>query len=187
MKITNEVINKANENDLSVEEVVILYNIYFDKAWELKTFPTKLTQLKNRGILLDEFKLTDQGERVLLSIIEERSILPNQNKTPTNSNFEEIWMLFPKDDSWGRFQSTRLIRTGKPQAKQEYLNALQSITHEELIQALKNEVSFRKNAIGENKLKYMKKAANWFKDQSYMDFLDEDTEEDETEDRNKVL
>lgn len=186
MKIANEVINKANENDLSIEEVVILYNIYFGKAWDLRTFPTKLNQLKNRGILLDEFKLTDQGERILLSIIEERSILPNQNTTPAHSNFEEIWMLFPKDDSWGRFQSTRLIRTGKPQAKLEYLNALQSITHEELVKALKNEIAFRKNAIGENKLKYMKKAANWFKDQSYMDFLDTE-EEDETEDRNKVL
>lgn len=87
------------------------------------------------------------------------------------SKFDEIWFLFPKDDAYRHFQSTRPIRYNKIETKKEYEIALGERTHEQLKEALTAELEYRKSSSAENKLKYMKSSLNWFKTKAYEEFM----------------
>lgn len=91
----------------------------------------------------------------------------------SSDKFEELWVLFPKDDEFGSFPKTRTIRINKVRAKEEYIQALnRGATHDLLILGLKNELIDREQAsTSENAFKYMRSPANWFKADTYLDYV----------------
>lgn len=167
MIINEKVINNIKVNFLDLTELAYLYNLFFNKNWNIDIFPASIVKLKRLNILKDETTLTANGENILLDCIEEE-----KRETIEAPNFDEIWLLFPKDDSNKSFQSTRLIRYNKPETRKQYEIALEEVSHERLMKALKAELSYRKDSGNENKLKYMKSSVNWFKTKAYEEFLD---------------
>ncbi|WP_333640711.1 hypothetical protein [Mesotoga prima] len=118
----------------------------------------------------DDGTLTGVGETVLFDCIAEI-----KTEQVNADRFDEIWLLFPRDDSFKSFSKTRLIRSNKPKAKEEYFAAIaRGATHEQLIASLQNEINYRSSSDGENLFKYMRSPVNWFKLDTYLDY--EETE-----------
>lgn len=183
MRIDKELIERCNKNEIMIDDFLILYNIYFNCNWELNVFPAKINRLKNLGLLESEEKVTYQGEVLIFDILPKNE--PTNPPSEKIEKFEELWKLFPTNDGWGRFPSTRTIRTQKVLTKNFYIEALQDMPHEKLMEALAKEVEFRKTSSSENKLKYMKSSYNWLKEKCYLDMIDVD--EDYEENRAEVL
>lgn len=124
------------------------------------------------GLIDESCSLTAIGESVLSGCANTE----HATSAPLEDKFDEIWALFPKDDGFRHFGKTRMIRWNKSESKKAYLEALKTYTHQDLLKALRNEIAFRNDSSKENLFKYMKGSVNWFKHQSFVDFL-EDSEE----------
>lgn len=110
--------------------------------------------------------LTSSGEQIVVDNIEFDD--PLQIRTGELERFEEIWMLFPVDDTTGIYGKTRQIRYNKAETFRAYKEALQYKSHEELVTALKNELAYRTQPnTNENLLKYMYISYNWFYKKGY--------------------
>lgn len=127
-------------------------------------------------MFLDEnLNLTTAGEELLFECLPKKTV-----RTPKKEvdSFEEFWTSYPKDDGIKNFTPSRLLRWNKAETRRLYNEALATITHKELLQALKSEVAYRtKNSNAENKLKYMFGSVNWFKNKGYLEFLGEELPE----------
>ena len=168
MKITTKVIQGINSSRISLDELAYIYSLYFNENWEINIFPASIIKLQRLNILDSELGITAVGETVLFDCLDEDKVV-----VPAEDKFDELWLLFPKDDEFKSFPRTRTIRTNKAQAKTEYYNTLaKGYTHEQLVNALKNEVIYRSESTKENLFKYMRSPINWFKNESYLDFVD---------------
>ena len=100
-----------------------------------------------------------------------------------NGNFSEFWEEFPRDDKFGNFPLTRVIRTNKRNAERSYNAALnKGIKHEQLISALRKDVAFRmKSSLSKNNLKYIPGPYRWLNDETYLSWIDK------TEDKGKDM
>lgn len=175
MKITNEVINTCNEYLINLEELAYLYNKLLNLNWNLTTSPSSLAKLKRLNMLDEELNITSTGQAALVNIIQ---YIPTKVVVEIEDKFEEIWKIFPKDDSFRHFPNSRMIRWNKPETKRLYAEAIQEYSHERLINALKKEIDYRSlNSTKENLFKYMKGSVNWFRDKSYLNFMDEEIEQ----------
>lgn len=173
MKISTKVIENATANYLSLDELAFLYSAFFNYKWEVNIMPASLIKLKRLGYLDEKDELTLVGENVLFSCIE-KEVEPTPISTTKNEKFDEIWMMFPKDDGYRHFEKSRIIRWNKAETKREYEEALKKVKHEDLVRALNNEVAYRKlSSTKENFFKYMKSSVNWFKTEQYNEFIDE--------------
>ena len=173
MKITNKVIENAYANYLTIDELVFIYNKFFDLKWSAKITPASINKLIRLGLLDAEYNLTSDGETILFYCIEEESAL-----VPKNDRFEEIWVLFPRDDGFREFSKTRMIRWNKSEAKKQYEELLSEVSHDELVKALNKELEYRStHSTKENLFKYMRGPVNWFKERTYLEFVDYEPEE----------
>jgi len=168
MKITSKVIDNIKINFLDLTELAYMYKLFFNESWTLDIFPASIVKLKRLNILSDENTLTGNGESILFDCIDEE---PTKVSNDTD-RFDQIWFVFPKDDEYGAFSSTRPIRYNKQETKRQYQIALEEYTHEQLLNALQCELQYRRSSGTENKLKYMKSSVNWFKTKEYLEFID---------------
>lgn len=169
MKITNKVVDNIKINFLDLTELAYMYKLFFNESWALDIFPASIVKLKRLNILADDNNLTGNGESILLDCLDEPIDKPSSNDI---DRFDEIWFIFPKDDEYGAFSSTRPIRYNKQETKRQYQVALEEYTHEQLLNALQCELQYRRSSGTENKLKYMKSSVNWFKSKEYLEFID---------------
>lgn len=176
MKITDKTVENLKTNYIGILEAVHLYSLYFDTNWDLEVPPILLNKLERMG-LIEKGKITSMGETILFSVLDEEVVIPSEDR------FDEIWLLFPKDDGHRVYSKTRPIRWNKQATKKAYQELLKTgeVTHEELMTALTNEIRYRTtNSAKDNLLKYMYGSANWFIKKAYENFL-EDTEEETNE------
>lgn len=125
-------------------------------------------------MLNEDGSVSGVGETVLFECIAKQ---PN-NLNNNENRFEEIWLLFPRDDEFRGFPKTRLIRTNKVRAKEEYYHCIaRGATDEQLITALNNEIRQRSDSQSENLFTFMRSPINWFRNDTYMDYLEVDAEE----------
>lgn len=119
-------------------------------------------------MLNEDGSVSGVGETVLFECVEKP-----QETTTKDKRFEEIWSMFPRDDEFRGFPKTRMIRTNKSQAKTEYLHCLErGATSEQLITALTNEINYRSSSQKENLFTYMRSPVNWFRNDTYQDYLE---------------
>ena len=116
MKIDNTVIQNASANYLSLDELAFLYSSFFDLKWEVNVIPASILKLRRMGYIDETDKVTAGGEAVLFSCVQ-----TNFEETKPIANiedrFDEIWMLFPRDDGYRHFSKTRMIRWNKAETK----------------------------------------------------------------------
>jgi hypothetical protein len=178
MNITKEIVQVCNTNYISIEELVYLYTLYIEENWDLNIYPASIYKLQRLNFISSEGVLSSTGENLL-------SQLSLPTKSPSEvSRFEEFWLAFPKDDEHHTFNKTRAIRTNKAVAQLEYDRVIsdKKATQEQLIEAVTNEVTYRKSFRMENYLKYMKSPTNWLRDSVYLDKYElEDTVKDQEE------
>lgn len=185
MVIDEKVISNATANFLTLDELVLLYCRYFDYNWNINIAPAYINKLQRLGLINPDGNITTAGEVVLFSCIEtEPKVEVKSNK---EDSFNEIWLMFPRDDSFRHFPVSRTIRWNKAETKRHYLDALNTHTHQQLVSALQNELKYRTaNSTKENLFKYMKGSVNWFKDQAFLNFVD-DEETNITDDYGKEV
>lgn len=175
MKLTKDVVDKANSYRISIEELVYLYTLMFELDWELSIFPASIVKLTRLGLLKEE-KLTPMGEEVVAACVEAEPV------TEVKSDmFEEIWSAFPRSDEYRHFPRTRAIRCRKQEARRKYEEALKEYSHEELLEMLEREVKYYKqHSTTSNLFKYMKGPVNWFASVTENEFKDEEVPDSET-------
>lgn len=118
------------------------------------------------------------GEEMVLTTMEPNEMSPSSQSK--ESLFEELWLEFPKNDGFRHFAVTRTLRWNKAETKRLYTETLNKYSHKQLLEALKAECKYRaSNSTKENLFKYMKSSVNWFKDERYLDYMEE---EETTED-----
>jgi len=175
MLITKKLIEETQANFISLDELAYLFDLYFNQEWNVSLIPASINKLRRMGLIDENEAITNTGEFVLFNCISEEQT--NTKKVEQEDKFEEIWKTFPRDDSFRHFSATRTIRWNKKETKTHYKAALELYTHEQLLQALKNELAYRTaNSTKENLFKYIKSSVNWFKDQAYLNFIDEEPE-----------
>jgi hypothetical protein len=171
MKITKEVVNNTASNFISLDELAFLYSLEFNENWLINLSPASTNKLVRMG-LIENDSITTYGSGVVYACLDEKEEVI---KPVVENKFDEIWLKFPRDDSYRHFTTTRPIRWNKKETKIHYSKALETHTHEQLLKALKNEIDYRAaNSTQENLFKYMKGSVNWFKDQSYLNFIEDE-------------
>lgn len=135
--------------------------------------PASINKLNRMGLIKDG-EISETGELLLFACLDNEEEVATE-KVSVPSNFDEIWLLFPRDDGYRNFSTSRTIRWNKKETKAQYELALKLYSHKDLVNALKREITYRSsNSTKENLFKYMKGSINWFKDQSYLNFIDEE-------------
>lgn len=173
MNVNNHTIEKIREYFIGLTELGILYSKLKCLDWNISIFPDLINKMIRLGYLDSNENITPKGELVVANCLITESELSTQDK------FGEIWEIFPRDDGFRNFPKTRMIRYNKAKTQADYINALKEYPHETLLQALKNEISFRqRNTSTENMMKYMKGSHNWFETKAYENFLDNISEDD---------
>lgn len=177
MELNDEVIKKINENYMTLDELALLYSLMLNLNWDLNITPASVNKLKRLKFLDENSVLTPEGEQFLFECL---PIKPTQKPEGKEVDlFEEFWTTYPKDDAIKNFQASRLLRWNKGETRRLYKEALTTVSHSQLLQALKAEIAYRvKNSNVENKLKYMFGSVNWFKNKGYLEFLGEELVED---------
>lgn len=170
MQLTKDVVAKANQYRISIEELVYIYTLFIGEVWDIGIFPASILKLTRLGILDANEKLTVVGENVLLDCL---PIVKEEPKLEEDL-FDEIWLKFPRDDDYRHFGKTRLIRYNKAETKRAYEEALKEFSHAQLLAALEREIRYRQDSKRENLFKYMKSSLNWFKQKAFMDFMEEE-------------
>lgn len=176
MYINHHVINALSSNYLTADELIYLYNEYFKYGWDWEISPGSILKLKKTGFLDESGKVSVIGESLLLDLVTEVPIVP---EVATEEQFEEIWSLYPRDDSFRQFPKTRTLRWNKVETLRQYKIARQTYSHEQLMFALKNEISDRNGSTIKNMFTYMKSSVNWFKDQAFLDYMTREVEPEE--------
>lgn len=171
MTINKELIQLIELKNLKLDEIVYLYDCFTGHQLDFNPSAATLKKLEYYGYILHD-KVTSKGEELIGELLR---AMGSTTPTITNSaedKFNEIWLAFPKDDSTDVFPKTRLIRYNKDKTKRDYLTALREYSHEELLKAVKAEVSSRSVMSKDNMLKYMKSSHNWFEQKVYLDWMD---------------
>ena len=180
MLITKELVEKTQANFITLDELAYLFDSYFNQEWNMALIPASINKLRRMGLIDENGNITNTGEFILFTCAGEMEAVSTGEKSAavnTEDKFDEIWKTFPRDDAFRHFPATRTIRWNKKETKLYYKAALESYTHEQLLNALKNEIAYRTtNSTKENLFKYIKSSVNWFKDQSYLNFIDDDLE-----------
>lgn len=177
MNINQNVIDALSSNFLTADEYIYLHNEYFKLGWDWVISPGSLFKLKKTGFLEESGKVSVIGESLILSLVSET---PSVEQTDfSEQQFDEIWFLFPKDDAFRQFPKTRTLRWNKLETMRQYKIARQSYSHEQLVFALKNEISDRNGSTIKNMFMYMKSSVNWFKDQAFLDYMTREAEPEE--------
>lgn len=131
----------------------------------------------------DGFILTKKGTEVLSSL--KRGRLPAQEakikEQEAKSAFDIWWAAYPPTDNFihegKRFSGSRGFRVKKDECKKKFLKIVESGEHtaEEMVEALKVEVSMKKEASirdGANKLSYMNNSLTYLNQCVYENFID---------------
>lgn len=87
-----------------------------------------------------------------------------------DKEFEEFWLLFPKDDEFRHWGRTRPLRWNKKETKEQYRVARIVNSHELIMRALRNEIKAHSASTGENGFKYMKSSINWLAKEAFLDY-----------------
>lgn len=167
MKLNENIIKICNTYFLSIDELVYMYTLFINENWDVNIIPASIKKLTNLNLISGD-KLTPAGEDLVIAALTEEG----ENKiTPDKDRFDEIWEIYPRHDGFMNFDKTRVLRFNKAQTKQDYQEALQTYTHEQLLNALKAEIQFRSNPSSENLFKYMPASHNWFRRKCYETFM----------------
>lgn len=105
--------------------------------------------------------------------MDEEPILLN-NEANLAEEFNEFWLVYPKDDAFRHFFRTRPLRWNKQETYTQYKIARQKYSHHQLLGALHAEIQYRADGGNENLFKYMKGSVNWLKEEAFLNFLDEE-------------
>ena len=178
MMINNNVLSKISEYFITVDELIFLYSEFLDLKWNISLTPGSLLKLE-RLHYYENKTVTPTGESILFDCIGK---LPSiEVPKPTGDRFDEIWLMFPRDDQYRHFDKTRPIRYNKIVTRKAYQDLINNgVTHEDLVKGLENELIYRKDSSTVNLLKYMKASANWFETQQYLEFMNtEDSAKDQ--------
>lgn len=151
---------------LSIDEFAYMYSKIIEEDWDINLTPGSMNKLKRLNLLENE-TLTDSAIDLLASCLELKFEKPVQEDK--ESKFEEFWKLYPRDDGNNQHSKTRQLRWNKPETKKLFLECEKSA--DELINALNNEINFRKAPSKENMFAYMCNSVNYFKKKAYETFL----------------
>lgn len=175
MVITKNVIDALHSNYLTADEFIFLYNEYYKCGWDWVISPGSLLKLKKTGFVEENGLVSVIGESILLSLntVTEPVIEVNEDQ------FEDFWKEFPRDDSFRTFPKTRVLRFNKIETRRLYNMIRQEYSHEDLMKALKTEISERSKGGVKNLFTYMKGSINWLKDKSFLDYLNCEVVEEE--------
>lgn len=172
--IDKNLIQKLEERNLSIEEITYLYDRFTNGSLGYNPSSAVIRKLEYFDYLKND-KVTEKGELIIGEVL---SDIPLETKPSSKEDkFDEIWFAFPKDDSTHIHPKTRLIRYNKIKTKEDYLTALKSFSHEQLLEAVKAEVKYRSTLSKDNMLKYMKSSHNWFDSKCYLEWISQEEEE----------
>lgn len=104
-----------------------------------------------------------------------------------DAEFEEFWLLFPKDDEFRHWGRTRPLRWNKKETKSQYKTTRLTVDHETLMRALRNEIKAHSGSTKENGFKYMKSSINWLAKEAFLDYDYPETEETKTHEYGKEV
>lgn len=172
IKITKEVLEAANNNYVSLDELVYLYTILFGLGdWPVNIAPVSLNKLQRLNLIADNV-LTPGGEALVIECFGESS---EEEKPKPSSDFDEIWLMFPRYAKFRHWDDNRPIRYNKELTRKKYEEALLDLPHETLVSCLQKELRYRSTfSTKENLFKYMKISYNWFGQQAYREFIDDE-------------
>lgn len=168
--INDKIVNAARDNYLTLDEIFYLYETVTNNV-VLDHVPATINKLVRLGFLKDSSTLTPFGEEFILDLMDEETVTPD---TFDENSFNELWLLFPKDDKYRHFPLTRPIRYNKAETRKAYKEALKEVNHTQLIECLNKEIYYRRQSETENLFKYMKGSVNWLKEKAYEMYLNED-------------
>lgn len=140
---------------------------------------------------IDKLTLIGLLQELTLEDFLSRSEVKREKKKPTitpGSLFKEFWEAYPPTASFNikgmRFQSARVLRSNYQICEQLYNKAIHSgsVTHEDLMKALKKQVNMMKQEsfeTGLNKLQYFSAIEVYLRQGKYESFVgaDEDDED----------
>lgn len=168
--INDKVVDAARDNYLTLDEIFYLYETVTNNV-VLDHVPATINKLVRLGFLKDSSTLTPFGEEFILDLMDEEIVAPD---TFDENSFNELWLLFPKDDKYRHFPLTRPIRYNKGETRKAYKEALKEVSHAQLVECLNKEIYYRRQSETENLFKYMKGSVNWLKEKAYEMYLNED-------------
>lgn len=181
MKITDKVLQLL-DSELTLEHYYLLYAKYYANGMLVHYRPKDdvYYDLMALELLTKNKSISKKGRKFLEEFWDKASI--TNHKSGLNDKFEEFWKAFPRTDAHSTFVATRRdIRSSKTKAKNEFVRTVQEkgVSADNLIQAIKKDVDWRKSQskFGENKLTYIKNPASWLKDELYVSFLEEGSDE----------
>jgi len=189
MIIDVSLLEKIKSKDLFLEEYFILYCKYANNGWLVKYRANDLSynKLCSKGYLTKARLISKEGTEVLADILFEEN---NQVQLSIDEGFNEFWKMYPKDDGFRHWATTRPLKWNERKAKGIYISILREgkYSADYINRALEKEIALRtKNSIKENQFKWMKGAINWLSERMFENILDDKiiTEEDDYE-RNVV-
>lgn len=177
--ISAESIRKAKENNLGLLEFILLASRYeADGITTVWKFSDEVyDSLRDKGLFTKGLNISAAGRAIVETIYAKDPAQKDPNRYM--ADFEEYWETVPTHDGHSNFPKSRIIRTSKSKALQEYQKLRdEGVPREAILKGVNNEVAWRKatsNTSKGNKLKYMKSPARWLSEREYQNWQEDNT------------
>jgi hypothetical protein len=134
--------------------------------------------LRQKGYINIQDKLTLDGIAIMESF--ERVMRQKENVADrVDPEFQEWWDLYPQSDKHLFYPATRNLKTKRRACQEVYRKALQTYSHEDLMEALRKDIHQRKiRSTQRNELTFMKNSINYLMDEDYLMYLNTNYDQD---------
>lgn len=172
-------IDEVRKSGYTLEQVLTILHIEATRIGKVLPYsgvgPENLIEGTKLGLLTTNtsgMRLSPKGRELLSTImgLKNRTVIAENN-----FKFQEFWDTFPTTDKHGMWLKTRSLKSDKSNSEKKYKEAIRGgVTHEEIMRALKWEISDRrKNSMTNNKMSYMKASSSWLNQKEYEIILEE--------------
>lgn len=161
-------------NNLTVDEYLLLRAVNYPEEYQWiidMSFKFTVDSLIQKGLINNDKQITEKGYDMIVELAKDFYGFNEED-------FEKLFELYPRNDKWAHFKSTRSLRGNKRLARIAYSAAIGKGHSPEIIRrGLVNCIESykaRSIATNSNAFSYLPKLTNWLEAEEFLAFEDEE-------------